>query len=155
MIFSLTENNSLTENTEFYRLRLKDFWFTETPWLRWRAMRNLYCPQISQIFIAARQVFLPQITQILQIFYSHYTIRSFALQKSLCGFTQILSLRDGFLDVLEELGRCAAIDFVILVFRQNATKTNFLFLHTPRYVCDVSWRKNDRPFGIKKMRRNA
>ena len=60
-----------------------------------------------------------------------------------------------FLDVLEELGRCAALDFVILVFRQNATKTNFLFLHTPRYVCDVSWRKNDRPFGIKKMRRNA
>ena len=60
-----------------------------------------------------------------------------------------------FPDVLEVLGRYAALDFVILVFRQNATKTNFLFLHTPRYVCDVSWRKNDRPFGIKKMRRNA
>ena len=30
-----------------------------------------------------------------------------------------LSLRDGFLDVLEELGRCAVLDFVILVFRQG------------------------------------
>ena len=27
-----------------------------------------------------------------------------------------LSLRDGFLDVLEELGRCAALDFVIWRF---------------------------------------
>ena len=33
--------------------------------------------------------------------------------------TQILSLCDGFLDGLEELGRCAALDFVILVFRQG------------------------------------
>ena len=24
----------------------------------------------------------------------------------------------------------------------------FLLLHTPCYVCDVSWRKNDRPLGI-------
>ena len=33
--------------------------------------------------------------------------------------TQILSLRDGCLDILEELGRCAAQDFVILVFWQG------------------------------------
>ena len=32
-------------------------------------------------------------------------------------FHKYLSLCDGFLDVLEELGRCAVLDFVILVFR--------------------------------------
>ena len=31
-------------------------------------------------------------------------------------FHKCLSLRDGFLDVLEELGRCAALDFVIWSF---------------------------------------
>ena len=41
------------------------------------------------------------------------------MQKSLYGSAQILSLCDGFLDGLEELGRCAALDFVILVFRQD------------------------------------
>ena len=64
--FSLTENNSLTECTEL----------TETPLLRRLAMRNLYRPQISQMFIAVRW----------------------------------------FLDVLEELGCCAALDFVIWSF---------------------------------------
>ena len=32
---------------------------------------------------------------------------------------RFLSLRDGFLDGLKELERCAALDFVILVFRQG------------------------------------
>ena len=47
------------------------------------------------------------------------TIRSLTASKSLYGFAQILSLRDGFINILEELGRCAALDFVILVFRQG------------------------------------
>ena len=34
-------------------------------------------------------------------------------------FHKYLSLRDGFLDGLEELGRCAALYFVILVFWQG------------------------------------
>ena len=34
-------------------------------------------------------------------------------------YHEYLSLCDGFLDVLEELGRCAVLDFVILVFRQG------------------------------------
>ena len=30
-------------------------------------------------------------------------------------------------------------------FRQNGIRTYFSsFLHTPRYICNVSWRKNDR-----------
>ena len=47
------------------------------------------------------------------------TIRYLTASNVLCGFTQILSLRDGCLDILEELGRCAALDFVIPVFRQG------------------------------------
>ena len=34
-------------------------------------------------------------------------------------FHEYLSLCDGFLDVLEKLGRCAVLYFVILVFRQG------------------------------------
>ena len=61
------------------------------------SLRDGFCPQISQIsriFIAARWFYLPQITQITRIF--PFLIRFFALQKSLYGFAQILSLRDGF-----------------------------------------------------------
>ena len=68
----------------------------------------------SRKFIAARWFYLPQITQITRIFpffdffatlkilfylgksLTYNKIRSFAAQKSLYGFTQILSLRDGF-----------------------------------------------------------
>ena len=46
-------------------------------------------------------------------------IRYLTASNALYGFAQILSLCDGFLDGLEELGRCAALDFVILVFRQD------------------------------------
>ena len=46
-------------------------------------------------------------------------IRYLTASNALYRFAQILSLCDGFLDGLEELGCCAALDFIILVFRQD------------------------------------
>ena len=56
---------------------------------------------------------------------------------SLCGFTQILSLRDGFLDILEELGRCAVLDVAVwrfsrgvLFFTELTEYTEFFYFRT-------------------------
>ena len=98
-----------------------------------------FCPQISQIsqiFIAARWFLSPtdytdytdfrlRFFATLKILFclgkslTYNKIRYLTASNALYGFTQILSLCDGFLDGLEELGRCAALDFVILVFRQD------------------------------------
>ena len=82
-------------------------------------------------FIATRWFFAHKFHKYLSLrdgFISHrlhgfspldLTIRYLTASNALYGFAQILSLHDGFLDGLEELGRCAALDFVILVFRQG------------------------------------
>ena len=40
----------------------------------------------------------------------------------------------------------AGIVRIVLFFRQNDIRTKFFSLHTPRYICDVSWRNKDRTF---------
>ena len=49
----------------------------------------------------------------------NFNARGIYFSHGMHGMHGNLSLCDGFLDVLEEPGRCAVLDFVILVFRQG------------------------------------
>ena len=62
------------------------------------------------------------------------------------------SVANGMMVGLFTPGRMLVISFTLLV--GAFIRTYFLSLHTPRYVCNVSWRKNDRPVGVSLLFRH-
>ena len=121
----------------------------------------------TNVYRYAMVFYLPQITQITLIFFfwffatfkilfclgkslTYNKIRSFAAQKSLYGFTQIFIAARYLLDILEELGRCAARDFVIWCFSHG-----YLFSHGIHGTHGIFLFQNSLFDFVKCARRNS